>query len=66
MSANDLHCVLLCQFALCSQVGKELTTWDVGHQEVQIARVLREALQADLKFFIYYSVCILICYRPLK
>ena len=45
----NLHCVLLCQFALSSQVGEELTAWDVRHQEVEIARVLREALQSDLK-----------------
>jgi len=34
--------------ALCAEVGEELTTGDVVHQEIQITSVLREALQADL------------------
>jgi len=41
------HGMLLSQFALRSQVGEELTTWNIGHQEVEVARVLREPLQAD-------------------
>ena len=49
--------MLLCQFAFRSQVGEELTAWNVGHQEVEVARVLREPLQADLKFFNYNSFC---------
>ena len=40
----DLHCMLGIQFALSTQVGEELTTWDVLHQEEEVAVVLRESL----------------------
>jgi len=42
------HCMFGFKTALCAEVGEELTTGDVVHQEIQITSVLREALQADL------------------
>ena len=44
----DLHGMLLGKFAFSSQVGEELTTWDVLHKEEEVAGVLCESLQADL------------------
>ena len=39
-----LHGVLLGELALSPQVGEELTTWDVLHQEEEEAGVLCEPL----------------------
>ena len=36
------------ELALGAQIGEELTTWDVLHEEEEVARVLSEPLQADL------------------
>lgn len=36
------------QFALRSQVGEELSSGDVLHQEVEVAGVLGESLETDL------------------
>lgn len=44
----DLHGMLLGKFAFCSQVSEKLTTWNVGHEEKEEARVLCEPLQTDL------------------
>lgn len=46
--AGHLHSVLGAELALRAEVGEELTARDVRHEEVQIAGVLREALQSDL------------------
>ena len=36
------------QFSFSSQIGKQLTASDVLHEEVQVAAVLGESLQAHL------------------
>ena len=41
---SDLHRVLSVQLALRTQVGEELTTWDVLHEEEKVAGVLSEPL----------------------
>ena len=46
--ADYLHCVLLTEFSFCSQICEKLTTWDVLHEEVEVAGVLGEPLQTDL------------------
>ena len=46
---KHLHCMLLGQFALCAEVCEKLATRNVLHQEVQVARVLRESLKAHLR-----------------
>lgn len=45
---GDLHGVRFVKFALVSQVSEQFPASDVGHQKVKVARVLREALQANL------------------
>jgi len=46
--AKYLHGVFLIQFSFGSQVCEKLATWDVLHQEVQVARVLGEAYKSNL------------------
>ena len=41
--------MLLGKFALCAQICEKLATWDVLHQEVQVASVLCESLQTNLE-----------------
>jgi len=36
------------QLSFSAEIGEEFSSWDVLHKEVQITRVLREALQAHL------------------
>ena len=45
----DLHGVLLVEFSFRAEVGEELAAGDVRHEEVEVARVLREPLQAHLR-----------------
>ena len=43
-----LHSVLVVEFALGPQVGEEFASWDVRHEEKEVARVLSKTLQPDL------------------